>query len=240
MSECPCCLPPWEHSYQILRDADTTWSGRTTAKLYKQAGFTSSLTDSTGASQVNGISWDGTNTTWVRTGGGNEKLELQSGQFTTTIKTSQDVSGVSNITGAAWDGTDTVWTDGDKNFKTSGQFTSTVKTSLTTSSGDYSDISYVDGDTLMAYLGSIFSFADDRLELHSGQFTTTIKTSLTPGSANVTGISYDSADTVWGSASAQRAYKSSGRFTSTVKESFNLSGIDGNLTGITTNTNTTG
>ena len=62
------------------------------------------------------------------------KLALQSGQFTSTIKTSEDV-GISP-TGISWDGTNTLWANPgrvgvafSKLVLQSGQFTSTIKTS---------------------------------------------------------------------------------------------------------------
>ncbi len=66
--------------------------------------------------------------------GGSEgdKLYLTSGQFTSTIKTSEYVGGVDlDPNGVSWDGTNTPWAgrQASKLYLTSGQFTSTIKTS---------------------------------------------------------------------------------------------------------------
>ena len=78
--------------------ANTPWCGWTDDKLYLQSGvFSATIKDSQYiggvASQVWGISWDGSNTPFS----GNNKLFLQSGQFTSTLKTSEDISEVIEV-----------------------------------------------------------------------------------------------------------------------------------------------
>src|SRR3972149_596705 len=70
------------------------------------------------------------NTPWV--GDGDNKLYLQSGQFSATMKTSVAVGTVdANPTGIAWDGTNSPWCgfESDKLYLQSGQFSGTLKTS---------------------------------------------------------------------------------------------------------------
>jgi len=60
-------------------------------------------------------------------------LLLLSGQFTSTIKDSEDVTSVNtNLNGISFDGTDTYWCGhdiADKLYRQSGMFTSTIKDS---------------------------------------------------------------------------------------------------------------
>ena len=77
-----------------------------------------------------GCSYDGTNTPW--TGAEADKLYLQSGEFTSTLKTSESITGIDTAPrGISWDGVNTPWTGGtgSKLYLQSGQFTSTLKTS---------------------------------------------------------------------------------------------------------------
>ena len=70
------------------------------------------------------------NTPW--SGSQSNKLYLQSGEFSATLKTSLSVGAVdSETTGIAWDGTNTPWTGAtsDKLYLQSGQFSATMKTS---------------------------------------------------------------------------------------------------------------
>lgn len=61
--------------------ADTPWGQG--SKLYLQSGqFTSTIkTSQSGGSSVGGITYDNTNTPWVDSDNGFNKLHLQSGQF---------------------------------------------------------------------------------------------------------------------------------------------------------------
>ena len=124
-----------------------------------------------------------------------DKLYLQSGQFTSTIKDSEDQSGVDNqVRGISWDGTNTPWigSQADKLYLESGQFASTLKGSETVGGIDTipKDVSW-DG-TNTPWIGD----TADKLYLQSGQFTSTTKTSVAPGVAtNSLGISWDGTTT---------------------------------------------
>jgi hypothetical protein len=116
----------------------------------------------------------GSNTPWC--GATDDKLYLQSGQFTSTLKTSEDVSGVEGIPqGMSYNGIDTFWcgSSGAKLYLQSGQFTSTLRTS--------EDISGIDGIPLgISYDGTNTPWSGndgDKLYLQSGHFTSTLKTS---------------------------------------------------------------
>ena len=66
-------------------------------------------------------------------GGSSDKLYIFSGQYTTTIKDSEDESGIdTGMLGIAWDGTNTPWCgeEADKLYLESADFASTLKTSL--------------------------------------------------------------------------------------------------------------
>ncbi len=151
---------------------------------------------------------------------GTAKLFLQSGNFTSTLKTSEDVSGVdATPTGISWDGTNTPWSGStaDKLYLQSGQFTSTLKTSEDVSASDtlVGDISWSVTDT--PWVGD----SSNKLYLQSGQFTSTIKTSQFVGSVDgqARGISWDGTNTPWTGDSRNRLYLQSGQFTSTLKTS---------------------
>jgi hypothetical protein len=164
-------------------------------------------------------------TPWI--GYNDDKLYLQSGQFTSTIKTSQSVGGIDAVPyGISWDGTNTPWggnTDA-KLYLQSGQFTSTLKTSqlITAIETAPSGISW-DG-TNTPWCG----FVGDRLYLQSGQFTSTLKTSEFIGGIDSvpTGISYDGTNTPFTGQVFDKLYLQSGQFTSTVKTSEDVSVID--------------
>jgi len=115
------------------------------------------------------------NTFWC--GSTDDKLYLQSGQFSSTMKTSLDVNGVDiQPNGISWDGVNTPWAGREegKLYLQSGQFSSTMKTSLSIAAVDsaVSGISY-DG-TNTPWCGD----QADKLYLQSGQFSSTMKTSL--------------------------------------------------------------
>jgi hypothetical protein len=79
---------------------------------------------------VTDVSWDGTDTPWC--GVDPIRIYLQSGQFTSTLKTSEDLSAVDSAAqGVSWDGVNTPWcgSGDDKLYLQSGQFTSTIKDS---------------------------------------------------------------------------------------------------------------
>ncbi len=167
----------------------------------------------------------------VWSGAGDEKLYLQSGQFTSTIKDSEDVSGVSTPVSIATDATDTPWLDTvDKAFIQSGQFTSTIKTSLsfTATDSDMGGIS-VDQTPNTPLMGN----SANKMWLMSGQFSTTIKDSEGIGAIDLTprGISEDGTNTPWcgqlnTTTFTDTVYLQSGQFTSTLKTSLNVGAID--------------
>ncbi len=167
-----------------------------------------------------------TDTPWV--GYGDDKLYLQSGQFTSIIKASESVTAIDLIPyGISWDGTNTPWggnTD-DKLYLQSGQFTSTLKTSqsITGVETSLSGISW-DG-TNTPWTG----FVGDKLYLQSGQFTSTLKTSEYIGAlvdGIPSGISWDSTNTPYTGQEADKLYLQSGQFTSTLKTSEDVNTID--------------
>ena len=158
-----------------------------------------------------------------------QKLYLQSGQFSSTLKTSLSVSGVdTGVSGISWDGTNTPWCGftADKLYLQSGQFSSTLKTSLAIGTVDNSPqgISY-DG-TNTPWCGN----QADKLYLQSGQFSSTLKTSLDVSvpTDDVEGISWDGANTPWIESTNDRMLLGSGQFSSTIKDSLDVTSIDTN------------
>lgn len=108
-----------------------------------------------------------------------DKLYLQSGEFSSTIKTSMYV-GSNYITtdGISWDGRDTPVSSSDSGYTVSklvlysGQFSSTIVASVDVSSISAAfDISWDGSDTQWA------AAAGDKVFLQSGEFTSTLKTS---------------------------------------------------------------
>ncbi len=122
---------------------NTPWVGfdlpglsATASVLYLQSGKITSTTKTStrpGGIFAIDISDDGTNTPWADGEFGPSKLFLQSGQFTSVIKDSEDVSAIEvAVRGISFNGVDTPWsgeTDNGKFYLTSAQFTSTIKTS---------------------------------------------------------------------------------------------------------------
>lgn len=170
-----------------------------------------------------GISYDGTNVPW--SGGQAHKLYLQSGLFTSTMKTS--LLGGVNPYDISYSGGDTPHITLGKLFLRSGQFTSTVITSEAVSGidSDAEGISFDGTDT--PWCGD----AGNRLYLQSGQFSSTLKTSLDINSieSSVSGVSYDGTDTPWSGANGSSLYLQSGQFTSTMKTSIFGDGIPSSI-----------
>ncbi len=160
------------------------------------------------------------------------KLYLQSGQFTSTLKTSEDVSVIDSFTeGITYDLTNTPWTghQGDKFYLQSGQFTSTLKTSEpSVIDTEPNGISW-DG-TNTPWSGDI----GDKLYLQSGQFTSTLKTSqlVNPPDSSPKGISWDGTNTPWIGLAGDKLYLQSGQFTSTLKTSEGIGAIEADPKGI--------
>ena len=161
-----------------------------------------------------------------------DKLYLQSGQFESTLKTSEYVGGIDVPQDICWDGTDTPWIGSwdKKLYRNSGQFSSTILDSefisgiVATPTG----ISADDNNTPWCGAG------DEKLYLQSGKFTSTIKDSeLVSGiSIDPGGISFDGKNTPWCSFQSEKLYLQSGQFESTLKKSEDISGIAINPVGI--------
>lgn len=192
---------------------NTPWSATFKKKLVLQSGqFTSTVkqsqdvtswaADEPFTSTVTGISWDGTNTPWVDMWHDPPKLPklfLQSGQFTSTLKTSKDVSAIAHIPeGISYSDGHTPWcgrggpyaeTDPSgppKLFLQSGQFTSTMKTSYDVSSVASASIEGISWDG--HHTPWTGSSGNSKLFLQSGQFTSTLRTSRNPAGGNISGI----------------------------------------------------
>ena len=165
------------------------------------------------------------NTLWC--GRSADKLYMQSGQFTSTLKTSESVGGVDTIPrGITTDGTDTGWTgnQADKLYLTSGTFSSTLKTSQSVSAID----TQVAGQSWDGTNTSWCGYDANKLYLQSGQFTSTLKTSYYTGSGSITtlGINWDGTNTGWTHYTLAKLVLQSGQFTSTVKQSVGVGGVD--------------
>ena len=153
-------------------------------------------------------------------------LKLQSGEFTTTVKTSVDVGAIDNSArGISYDGTNTPWSGNEamKLYLHSGQFTSTLKTSQGSIASFFADISWDRTNTPWVGL----PMATYKLCLQSGQFTTILKASqdITAIDTVPDGISYDGTDTPWAGTTDKKFYLQSGQFTSTLKTSLGTGGF---------------
>ncbi len=156
-----------------------------------------------------------------------DKLYTQSGNFTSTIKTSKYVGATStDVADISWDGTNTLWVGGGddppvKLYLQSGEFTSTIKDSENVSSIDSIPQGVsgdADGHTLWCGLG------DDKLYYSSGRLTSTIKDSQSTTAIDVNpwGISTDNTDSPWCGSQYNKLYLQSGKFTATVKTSISM------------------
>jgi hypothetical protein len=256
-TECACCQPPWAVEAGILIDANTPWCGSENdkdGKLFLQSGqFTGTLKASQSVESIatnpGGIAWDGTDTPWS----GNSssppspsnvrKLFVQSGQFTSTVKESEDVTSIDLPSGIAWDGTNSPWTpvNNQKLYLQSGRFTSTIKDSedISGTSDDANDISWDGTDT--PWCGITLN----KLYLQSGQFTSTIKASedVSAAVATLRGIGWDGTNTPWCGVNSMplgKLYLQSGQFTSTIKASQNVDSINERPEAVKTNKLTVG
>jgi len=144
-----------------------------------------------------------------------DKLYLQSGEFTSTLKTSQAVGSIDTlVVGISWDLTNTVWSGltAAKIYIQSGNFTATLKDSTSTPGirGNSTDVT----NTPWSSASKMF--------LQSGRSSATIKTSqsLSGVSTLSNGISFDGTDTPVASQAPVKLFKLSGQFTITIKESF--------------------
>ena len=230
---CSCCAPAI---------VGTIWCGITDNKLYLTSGiFSSTLKTSqdphASATTLQGVSWNGTDVPWHS--GGADKWYLQSGLFSSTIKTSQ-ATGFAGGVGVGWDGVDSMWgrafAGGGRLMLQSGQFTSTIKTSqsvILQTSNIPPGVSWDGVDT--PWSGTKILTSDDYLWLTSGQFTSTIKTSQQiniPADEPVvaSGCCDHAPDTLWVAETHVggngRLLLQSGQFTSTIKTSQDVSGVD--------------
>ncbi len=235
----------------LLLGPDTPWTGGEADKLYKTSGnFTSTLKDSEDVSAFGntfGISWDGTNTPWTRTGNSPfsslPKIFLQSGQFTSSLLQSLDVSSIDvDSRDISWDGTNTPMTAvvNDKLILLSGQFSTTILASRDVALLNTAPSSISWDGTNTPWSGT--SLSDETLYLQSGQFTATLITSLDVSGfiTNPTGISWDGNDTLTVNQAGDVLIRLSGKFTSTIHASQRVNSIDDELKGINTNERTTG
>ncbi len=224
-----------------MATTNTPWCGVAADKLYLQSGgasvFSATLKDSEDVSgsnnTVNGVEWDGTNFVWC--GQGPAKLYLQSGSvgaFSATIKTSVGVA-TGDVADISDDGTNALHSHetSDKIILSSGKFTTTVKSSV--------DFTAVDNDiTGCSTDGTdIWSCGTeaDKLYKSSGFASLTLKDSQAIGvTTNPSGISWNGTDTPWTSFTGAKLYLQSGQFSVTLKTSRDVSGIDTQPHGIST------
>jgi len=244
----------WIHGVgSTIFQTNTVWCGNWSNKLYLQSGqFTGTIKTSQSVQSINtgleGVSWDGTNTLWCGSesgqhlGGGDDKLYLQSGQFTATVKTSLHLKR-HYAYGMSWDGANTSWVDAnlDKLYLQSGQFASTIKTSQYIGDRDTHprDVSW-DG-----FNSPWCGVEANKLYLQSGQYSTTLKTSQTVAASHrPEGISWSGTDTLyaatpdsqnWQPDQTNALYLVSGQFSSTIKDSQNVGWADTFPQGIETN-----
>ncbi len=210
---------------------DTLWIDFTSDKLFWIDGqFTSTINDEQDISGVTGQPRGISATTtsdilWCEGGdGGLDKLHLQSGRFTSTIK---DSLLITNWNGRPQDCSlddngDVVWCgDGESGndsslYLHSGLFTSTLKTSQPVS-GDAVGCSFdINGNVPWIESSSA------KLLLTSGEFTSTIKTSLVISAIETgpRGISWNGlGETMMSGIEADKLYKFSGQFTTTLHDS---------------------
>lgn len=164
----------------------SSWNGGSSESMYRWSGlFTTTVKSSYDVSSTYDMStgcWDGVNTMWCGWDQdefgfrNNNFLYLQSGAFTSTVKTSlniESIGGSTDYTYPTWDETDTtICSDAlAHDWKLlSGQYTSTVKTSIAFSSGDRAD-------DPCRVLDGYLSEDNARANHYSGQFSSTIKSS---------------------------------------------------------------
>jgi hypothetical protein len=153
------------------------------------------------------------------------KVVLQSGEFTATVKSEQDVTSWETwLEGASYDGTNTPFTGqvSDSLYLLSGQFSSTLKTSYSVPAGDNPmGISWDGTNTpwVSAFTGST------KLVVQSGQFSATIKTSVNVGSRDgfPSGVCFDGTNTPWSGYENDKLYLYSGEISTTLKASISTS-----------------
>lgn len=163
-------------SVGITTDGTDTWQALGGVLFITSGQFSSTVLDSEDVSSVEAnvrdLSYDGNDCPYV--GDSGNKMYLQSGAFTSTLKTSlthpnSQPSGISSNTDQD---TPSSGFFPDILYIHSGQFTSTIKANISVS-GDPQAISWDGTDTLWAK-----SSGADYLYLQSGAFTSTVKDSL--------------------------------------------------------------
>ena len=166
-----------------------------------------------------------------------DKLYLQSGQFTSTLKKSRYIGDIDTApTGIEWDGADTPWIgfQADKLYLQSGQFTSALKTSEKVSNIDIQPSGISSDRNNTPWVGT----QAQKLYLQSGQFASTIKRSYSVLALDLlpSDISFDGINTPWsgifGGPFNAKLVLQSGQFSSTVKAILNVGSIDQVPTGI--------
>jgi hypothetical protein len=132
----------------------------------------------------------GKDTPWI--GFIDKKLYLQSGQFSSTLRTSRALTSInSQPSGVGWSGTDTMWcgfqTGNHKLYLQSGQFASTIKSSVSVGAIDTipSGISREGNNTLWCGVQA------GKFYKNSGIISTTLKSSVAAVDPGINGLSWD-------------------------------------------------
>jgi hypothetical protein len=168
-------------------------------------------------------------------GEGDDKFYLQSGNFTSVLKTSISAY-YADPNGISWDGVNTPFVSplggGDKMWLMSGQFTSAVK----------------DSESVIAYTTNVFGISWDGINtpwsdidtpakwwVQSGQFTSAVKSSLDASSVDTlpADVSWDGTNTVSPGYTSNKLYVTSGQHTVLVKTSQDISSFDTQAIGCT-------
>lgn len=213
---------------------DTLWIDFTNDKLFWLDGqFTSTINDEQDISGVSGqprgiSSTDTDDVIWIEGGdAGSDRIHLQSGRFTSTIKDSQDLTNTnSRPQDASLDiNGDVVWCGDEESgfgstlYLMSGMFSSTIKDSEQVEDTIVGCCSNENGDVPWCRTAG-------ELKLTSGSFTSTIKTSIDIASfeTNPRGVSWNGlGDTLVSGIEADKLYKLSGQFTTTIHDSEDVS-----------------
>ena len=187
------------------------------------------------------------------------KLYLQSGQFSSTVVTSLampvfegDIAvQLKSPSGIEWDGANTLWTDSDptkrKLYKQSGVLTSTLKESRSVglTNTNVHGISSLSNKSDTPWAGHKDG-ESSKLYLQSGQFTSTLKISSDVSSVDlkcnditwagplsaVSPFPSTTGDALWSGGDGNKLYSVSGLFSSTIKDSQDVSNHDSANTGV--------
>jgi hypothetical protein len=165
-------------------------------------------------------------TIWCGQGFPEGHLYLTSGEFSSTLLTSEDIyAHDQSCFDVSWDGINTLWigAQNDKMFLQSGLFTSTILTSQAASDTQPLGINSNDGvDTL--YTGNQ---PVGYLYLISGQFSSTMKTSMNVESVDEApgNCVWDGTNTPWIGQGGDKMYLNSGQFTTSMLTSQATTGM---------------